>query len=188
MYDQLKRLNSLLPQVRAWVESTRAEYSAASQPVASLGFARLPQYFTRELLDATRVTTVTRIPFPPIVDLGLIEFADIAQMGLSAITFGDLIFVHQSLKTETVHFHELLHVVQWRTLGVEKFMLAYATGIMQYGYAQSPLEALVYDLQSQFNRSEAIADVESSVAAHARATCAEVEQLFQRHGLEMRAT
>ena len=171
--------------VRAWVDTVRIQHAASLQPVASAGYPRLAQYFSDHLLQTARVSTVTRIPFPPIVDLGLIEFADIAQMGLSAITFDDMIFVHQSFNTETVHFHELVHVVQWRTLGVDTFMLTYAVGVLQHGYAHAPLEAIAYDLQSQFNRGGSLGDVEATIVAHAKETCAAVEEIFTRYGAKM---
>lgn len=171
--------------VRAWIDTVRAQHAPTMQPVASAGHPRLANHFPAHVLQTARAATVTRIPFPPIVDLGLIEFADIAQMGLSAITFDDMIFVHQSFTTEAIYFHELVHVVQWRTLGIEQFMLTYAVGVLQQGYAHAPLEAIAYDLQSQFTRGGSLGDVEATIAAHAKATCALAHDVFNRHGVKM---
>ena len=156
----------------------RAQHADTSQPVATLGFPRLGDYFSDAALGAARVVTVAKVPFPPITEWGLIEFADLSQMALSAVTYNDLIFVHQSLRTERVHFHELVHAVQWRALGVDRFLLTYGAGVMRDGYAHSPLEAIAYDLQSQFDRGLAIRGLEAMVAAHARETAASFDALF----------
>ena len=156
----------------------RARYVDASQPVASLGFPRLPKYCSDALLGDARVVSVGKIPFPPIADWGLSELADLSQMALSAVTYDGLVLVHQALRTERVHFHELVHVVQWRTLGVDAFLLTYGAGVMQHGYAHSPLEAIAYDLQSQFDREMPIPGLEAMVAAHARETAATYASLF----------
>ena len=167
-----------LPMVRSWIESVRDQYVRESQPVAALAFPRLPDYFSHDLLQAARVVTVSKIPFPPIVESGLIEFADLLQMALSGVTYGDLIFVHQSQRTERVHFHELVHIVQWRTLGIDRFLLTYGAGVLERGYAHSPLEALAYDLQSQFDRGVSLPDLESLVAGHAYDTAAVYDPYF----------
>ena len=39
---------------------------------------------------------------------------------------------------ERLHFHELIHVVQWLTLGPERFLMAYADGLERFGYSQKP--------------------------------------------------
>jgi len=36
--------------------------------------------------------------------------------------------------------HELAHVLQWRSLGVWRFLWRYARGYLRYGYAGHPLE------------------------------------------------
>jgi len=164
------------------VDSVRGQYAAAAQPVAVVGFPRLPGYFSADVLQTARTVSVTRIPFPPIVELGLDEFAGLMELGLAAVTFDDLIFVHQSLHTERVHFHELVHVLQWRALGVDRFMLTYGAGVIDHGYAHSPLEAIAYDLQSQFDRGLRIAELESTVAQHALETAASYAELFRIAG------
>jgi hypothetical protein len=169
-----------LPMVRTWFESVRAQHAGAAQRVAAIGFPRLPRYFPPAVLDAARVATVSKVPFPPITDLG-IAFAELAQMGLSAVTFDDTMFVHQALRTETIHFHELVHIVQWRALGVDRFMLTYGLGVVERGYAHSPLEAIAYDLQSQFDREIDIPDLEAVVSAHARAAWRHTASVLADH-------
>src|SRR5262245_18919655 len=182
LHDQLTRMAGAVPRVRTWLEALRTHYAGESQPVAALGFPRLARYFSQAVLDATRVVVVSKIPFPPIVDLG-IEFAELAQMGLSAVTFDDTIFVHRAFRNETIHFHELVHVVQWRAIGVQPFMLTYGLGLIERGYAHSPLEAMAYDLQSQFDREIAIPELEAAVSAHARDAWSHTASVFADHDI-----
>ena len=64
-----------------------------------------------------------------------------------------------------MYFHELVHVVQWRLLGPDRFLFLYANGLECFGYRQSPLEAMAYDAETAFASSMAIFDVENMVAA-----------------------
>ena len=51
---------------------------------------------------------------------------------------------------ESLHFHELIHVIQWQHLGGNPFLLHYADGLLRFGYADSPMERMAYTLQNQF--------------------------------------
>jgi hypothetical protein len=72
-------------------------------------------------------------------------------MPIAGITYKNTFFVNQNLLTESLHFHELVHVVQWERLGADNFLLAYGAGLIQFGYEQSPLEKMAYRLQKEFD-------------------------------------
>jgi hypothetical protein len=63
-----------------------------------------------------------------------------------------------------LHFHELIHVVQWRLLGAEFFIAMYAGGLEKFGYRNNPLEKIAYDAQELFDRSTAVFDAEKFVS------------------------
>jgi hypothetical protein len=65
---------------------------------------------------------------------------------------------------EALHFHELIHVIQWRSLGPEGFLAAYANGLDEFGYENSPLEKMAHDAEASFKRSSVIFDAEKFVA------------------------
>jgi hypothetical protein len=71
---------------------------------------------------------------------------------MAGITYKDTFFVSHLHQTESLHFHELVHVVQWERLGVDNFLLAYGAGLMQFSYQSSPLEQMAYSLQAAFDR------------------------------------
>jgi hypothetical protein len=185
--DLLQRLNIALPRVRAWIADLLAEHSSRARPVDALGFQRLPEYLAGTVLSGTRAVTVDRIPFPPVAAFGVPEFASLQQMGMAGITFTDMLFVHDSLKMESVYFHELVHAVQWQTLGTDDFLLAYGAGLMTYGYANSPFEVIAFDLQSEFDRGAQIPDLGATIGDHARRTREWTAELFRYHGVVMGA-
>lgn len=148
--DIIRRLHAALPQVRAWIDRFLDAHVDQARPVSALGFTRLSACFATELLDRAKVVSVDRVPFPPVEKFGLPEFAPMQQMAFDGFTFNDTLFLQRGRASESLHFHELVHVVQWSRLGVDSFLLAYGLGLLLFGYAQSPLERIAYTLQRSF--------------------------------------
>ncbi len=120
----IQRLHAALPGVRLWIDDFLGRHADQARTVHSLGFKRLALFFPKELLELTKVVELTRVPFPPVERFGLPEFASMQQMQFAGITFKDTFFLQQGQSSESLHFHELVHVVQWARLGVEHFLLA----------------------------------------------------------------
>jgi hypothetical protein len=141
----------------------------AAQSVASHGFLRLPLYFTENTLASTKVVLVDPLPMPPLSSMGLERFADFERGDFGGITYIDTIFLKPTQSNnENMHFHELVHVIQWRLLGPDRFLLSYANGLECFGYRQSPLEAMAYDAETAFASSAATFNVEKMVAEKRR--------------------
>jgi hypothetical protein len=150
----LENLLPKLPLITGWIDATLTAHAGAARPVADFGFKRLPNFYSPELLARTKVVAVARVPVPPLTAIGLPEFAAFEQGDYAGITFKDTYFMQASqVANESIHFHELVHVVQWAHLGVERFLLAYAAGLAANGYRNSPLETMAYDLQDYFDRN-----------------------------------
>ena len=153
------------PPVIGWIRLTLAAHEKNAKSVASVGFVRLPLYFSDELLASTKYVAVDRPPMPPLSALGLKRFAAFEQSDPDAITYLDTVFLKTGhVADEGLYFHELIHVVQWRVLGPERFLAAYADGLETFGYRNSPLEAMAYDAQAGFAQSTKILDAEKLVA------------------------
>ena len=183
-FEALRRGSLALPQLRAWTNDLVARHAAEARPIAGRGFPRLSQYFPDDLLQRTLAVNVTRVPFPPLSsEFGLSELAELEHMSFSAITFAGMIFAHTSVTAEATFFHEMVHVVQWNTLGVDDFMLTSGAGLVECGYAHSPFEALTYDLQHQFERGAALPDLVQRIAEHAVQTRAWAAHFYQRLGV-----
>lgn len=96
--------------------------------------------------------------------MGLPEFADFEHMEASGITYLDTYFVQLAqVSSERLHFHELIHVVQWVTLGPERFLAAYADGLEKFGYRNSPLEVMACNAETTFASTHTPFDAEKLV-------------------------
>ncbi len=157
----LENLQSKTPLIVRWINQTLAAHAHNARSVADYGFKRLPDFYSPDLLRQTKVIVLPRVPVPPLGNLGLPEFAAFEQGKFAGITFKDTYFIQASqAANESIHFHELVHVVQWTHLGVEPFLLAYAAGLATNGYQDSPLEVMAYDLQGCFDRNDKPYEVE----------------------------
>ncbi len=161
----LEPLRQKLPEVRTWIDNTLAAHAAQARRVADLGFTRLGSYYSAELLASAKVIAVAELPMPPLASMGLTGFSDFEQLNAAGITYLSSYFVrHGHEGDEPLHFHELVHVVQWQHLGAERFLMAYALGhLLSGGYRTNPLEVMAYDLQAKFEQHAQTFDVASTV-------------------------
>ena len=173
--DALSRtLGVFLPQVEGWIDHYVDRHAAEARTIASLQFPRLPACFSPATLQEAKVVRTGKIEKPPLSQLGLAGFDAFERMGISGITYKNVFFINPALaRDESLHFHELIHVIQWRVAGVKNFILAYALGLMEFGYRDSPLEAMAYDLQARFDAGETIPNLESFVARKTQAVIAD---------------
>jgi hypothetical protein len=90
---------------------------------------------------------------------GLLEMSSI-----SAITLVDVVAYPERLNRSTL-FHELVHVVQYRVLGLKRFAELYVKGFLSGGgYEGIPLELQAYELGARFDREpDKIFSVEEDV-------------------------
>jgi hypothetical protein len=137
--------------VREWIDRFMADHASQARAISTLGFERLSGFFPQDLMERTKVVTVPRVPFPPVSRFGLPEFASHERQAFAGITFLDTFFLQRGQSSVSLHFHEMVHIVQWARLGPDNFLLAYGVGLAMFGYEKSPLERMAYDLQSRFD-------------------------------------
>ena len=146
-----EELRAKFPLILHWIQQTLSAHAARARPVASLNFPRLRSYFTPATLSAARVVAVDTVPLPPLTALGLTGFTDFENTDAIGITYLDTFFVQADYQDdESLHFHELVHIVQWNLLGPERFLAIYAEGLEQFGYRDSPEQVVgrwVYQTQ-----------------------------------------
>lgn len=180
--DVIQRFHAALPDVRRWIDAYLDSHAGQARAVSSLGYQRLAACFPKEVLDRAKVVTVPRVPFPPVDRFGLPEFGGMQQMSFAGITFKDTFFVQQGQESESLHFHELIHVIQWGRLGVDNFLLAYGLGLIQFGYEQSPLEKMAYTLQRSFEQGVPPQNIVQVVEGQTDAIWRQVAPVVQRAG------
>ncbi len=149
----LQALQQKLPEVMAWIDQTLQPHLATARPVSDRGFTRLATYYPDALLQTAKVIPTARCPVPPLSRLGLTGFDEFENLPAAGITYYSCFFVlHGHERDESLHFHELVHVVQWQHLGPERFILAYALGhLLSGGYRSNPLEEMAYAAQGRFD-------------------------------------
>ena len=155
---------AVYPVVLDWIRQTIAEHEDSAKIIAVRGFKRLPLYFSQELLNTTKVVIISRVPIPPLSSMGLHRFGDFERGDFDGVTYLSTYFVkHTKAADEELHFHELIHIVQWRLLGPERFLKLYADGLERYGYQDNPLETMAYAAQAEFSRSKHAFDAQTLV-------------------------
>lgn len=148
-------LQEQLPNVCSWIDKILQQHRDVARPVTSFGFSRLPRYFEPSTLSRAHVVVLDSVPTPPLSALGLPQFSAFENMDADGITYKDVYFLkRQRAMVESLHFHELVHVVQWQLLGPERFILDYALGLAHKGYEDHPFEKMAYGLEDRFCRYE----------------------------------
>jgi len=113
-------------------------------------------FFSPQLLESTRLLVLHRERignpdfYPALKGLGIKNLPD--QSTMEAITFSDVVVSHVPF-TSGLLFHELVHVEQYRQLGVDRFSELYVQGFLKGGcYEAIPLEINAYTLGDRFEQ------------------------------------
>lgn len=142
-----------------WAESRRDKYRSAGRKLEEHERDELKNFFGPEILHKTRIKRVPIIENPDfyaaLSKMGIPEPMDLTTA--AGITYIDTVLIseryvtHQSQWLPLI-FHELVHIVQYEVLGVQKFMEQYVFGWANHGfsYASIPLEKDAFDLASKY--------------------------------------
>jgi hypothetical protein len=167
---QVNEILARLPAVQNWIDELVERSRPNARPVSELEFKRLGDFYSAETLQRAQCVVTNTIPLPPLTALGLPGFEDFENGSPLGITYGDLYFVRAwRFGDESLHFHELVHTIQWNHLGPEKFLEEYALGYLNAGvYENNPLEQIAFALQERFEDGEKTFQVEPLVLRHLR--------------------
>jgi hypothetical protein len=147
-------LSPKLPLVKQWINTTLSQHSASVQGILNFNFPKVNDCFSPEIIKITKVVIVDKVPVPPLSQLGLGQLDGFESGDYAGITFIDTYFLSAKYSSlEALHFHELVHIVQWQHLGVDRFLLIYGMGLLQFGYFNSPLEVMAYEYQKKFEQN-----------------------------------
>ena len=159
--SEFDSLISALPRVESWIDQYISEHCSSAVPLVARGFSRLGAYFLPDTLRTARVVYVPKVVTPPLGALGIDGFTAFEQGCYQGITYKDYLFVESSHRdSESLHFHETVHIVQWRELGPLDFLFLYAKGLAEDGYDNCPLEFMAYRTQQEFENGTRIPDFE----------------------------
>jgi hypothetical protein len=149
-------------EVAKYIEQQRNRY-AKTAPLSDTQRALLRPFFVDAVLDSARLvispnseadSQIENSPFYSRLEtMGFDKnlLPDFADMG--AVTFVDVIVSNGPISTATL-FHELVHVVQYRKLGLSDFAAKYVTGFLRGGsYERIPLEINACQLDAEYTRN-----------------------------------
>jgi hypothetical protein len=151
--DQVAQVSEL---VAGYISAHRGKYAPRAVPLSTQQRTPLEPFFAREVIDSVRVLVLEgeRVPnpdfYPMLRGLGFNNLPDQSAMG--AITFCDVVVSHEPFSNGLL-FHELVHVEQYRQLGISHFSELYVRGFLNGGsYDAIPLEVNAYSLEDRFRR------------------------------------
>jgi hypothetical protein len=137
-----------------YISHHRARLVHSSQPIKGEHQTQLREFFPGAILEDTRtVQAVMPDPmfYPLVRILGIRGLLEMSSIG--AITLIDVIAYPEELDRGTL-FHELVHAVQYRVLGLRRFAKLYVQGFLDgAGYEGIPLERQAYELETRFSRN-----------------------------------
>jgi hypothetical protein len=140
--------------VAQYITAQQERFSPQAAPLAAAQRAAMAGCFLPRVLDAAQVLVLAGIrvenpPFyPMLAGMGFSDLPDFSKM--AATTFCDVVVSHVPF-TDALLFHELVHVEQYRQLGIPRFSELYVRGFLSGGgYDGIPLEVNAYDLGRRF--------------------------------------
>jgi hypothetical protein len=149
--DQIRQVSGLIAQ---YIASQREKYVSHAVPLSAQQRTALDPFFSSQLLESARVLVLQgeRVGnpdfYPMLKGLGFKNLPDQSRMG--AITFCDVVVSHEPFY-DGLLFHELVHVEQYRRLGIPRFSELYVQGFLSGGsYEAIPLEVNAYPLEGRF--------------------------------------
>ncbi len=154
--EQIAQVSGLVAKYVA----TQCERSASRAiPLSVPQRALMGGFFSPLLIDETRLLVlqgewVANPDFYPMLrSLGFSNLPD--QSAMAAITFCDVVVSHGPFSNGLL-FHELVHVEQYRQLGIPRFSGLYVRGFLNGGsYGAIPLEVNAYTLGGRFEQNPA---------------------------------
>jgi|SRR5215469_2623657 len=146
------QITEVIEKVAAFIAEQRNVYASIARPLKESERAQLAVHFPAGILDRVRLARVKHLQNPPFyAELERMGFRNLPQFRqMAAVTFVDVVVTQEEF-TPSLVFHELVHVVQYQELGLEKFAELYVRGFLETGeYLSIPLERVAYHLEGLF--------------------------------------
>jgi hypothetical protein len=161
------------PPISRYIANQQRKLQPIAVPLSVSARSEMAGYFNPADLNRVRIVVADPLPInePPFAGiirrLGL-DFPSVALT--AAITFDSVIASREPMNSSLL-FHELVHVVQYRLLGVDAFARLYVHGFLAGGsYHDIPLECCAFKLEGRFVKGEQVFDVEAEVASRMKAS------------------
>jgi len=152
-------IRGLLEQAVEFVRAERERFVPRARALTEIERASVAGFFEEEALHAARVIVLEgeTVGNPVLVqELRSRGFQSIFDLNhLNAVPFEDLLIYHETINKRLL-FHGLVHFVQQRVIGMERWLDLYLRGVLRTGlHVTIPIEAHAYQLDQQFAMSPA---------------------------------
>lgn len=153
----------MLIKIEQWIDQVLSEHSGKAQ--ACNVFSKVFQgFYSSEALENCFFVIVDKIPKPDFPEIYEAGFGGFISMDVDGITYKNTYFIKRGYENDlALHFHELVHVQQWRYLGAQGFLQRYMQEYEEYGYDEMPLEMMAYSLESSFKEKGKPFDIHAYV-------------------------
>lgn len=141
----------MLDLVESWIDETNHAYRKKCR-TCSIFEHVFKGFYSQKFLSSSYFVIVESLPTPDFQQLREAGLGDFIDGDYDGITYKDTYYLlpHAADKVN-IHFHELVHVIQWRALTAKGFIQRYISEMQTYGYGrQAPLEGMAYDLEDHF--------------------------------------
>ncbi len=163
--DQIAQVSGLVSQ---YISTQREKYAPRAVPLSVQQSTAMNGFFSPQLLNGARLLVLKgeRVAnpdfYPMLRNLGFNNLPD--QSTMAAITFCDVVVSHEAFSNGLL-FHELVHVEQYRQVGIPRFSELYVGGFLNGGsYEAIPLEVNAYTLGGHFeSKPQQVFSVEDEV-------------------------
>jgi len=164
------QIGQLAAWVAGYIADQRTGFHTKAQPIKSEHKRALQPFFPADVLDSVRVARGRAAEpsfYSQLRAMGIRNAPSFSEM--AGITFQDVI-VHVEPLSLPLLFHELVHAVQYKHLGLQGFADAYVRGFLAGGsYEEIPLEKQAYELEGRFAHNRAATfSVEDDVGVRIR--------------------
>jgi hypothetical protein len=137
-----------------YIIAERDRLALLGTPLGSTDKDALSPYFEPSLLNSVRVVIGESIREPGFAARFRAAGLSVPEFSLAdAVTLDRVIVAKQPLSRFTL-FHELVHVVQWRILGIDSFAQRYLLEYRNHGYDSMPLERMAVKLARRYEAGE----------------------------------
>lgn len=153
----------MIGKIEQWIHQVNSSHRELRQS-CSVFEEHFRGFYSPDFLNTAFFVVTDEIPkpdFPELREAGLGGFID---MNVGGITYNDTYYVKQGAADELrLHFHELVHVIQWRELTLQGFIERYIREIQDFGYDEAPLEKMAYALDGHYQKQGQHLSVEQFV-------------------------
>jgi len=153
----------MIRRIEQWIDQTNLNYK--DKRVSCAKFVDdFNGFYYLEFLQEAYFVIVDTIPKPDLHGLDKMGLSDFLNMEVDGITYKNTYYILPHLASNLrLHFHELVHVAQWKYLGAIPFIERYINEIQTFGYEGSSLERMAYGFDLRFHNGEDGVDIPSFV-------------------------